>query len=201
MLQLKENLFYVGVQDAALRVFDIIMNTPYGTSYNAYVLKGSQKTALIDASKDGFEKEFLRRVQEVTPLDKIDYLIVSHTEPDHAGIIPLLVEKNPNLELVGTNSAITFVTNIIKQSFKSRAVKKGDTLDLGDRQLQFYPMPNLHWPDTLFTYDPVSGALFTCDFFGAHFSWDGVLLSKMEDKSAYHAAQYQYFLDIMAPFR
>lgn len=201
MLQLKENLFYVGVQDAALRVFDIIMNTPYGTSYNAYVLKGSQKTALIDASKDGFEEEFLRRVQEVTPLDKIDYLIVSHTEPDHAGIIPLLVEKNSNLELVGTNSAITFVTNIIKQSFKSRAVKKGDTLDLGDRQLQFYPMPNLHWPDTLFTYDPVSGALFTCDFFGAHFSWDGVLLSKMEDKSAYHAAQYQYFLDIMAPFR
>ncbi len=201
MLQLKENLYYVGVQDADLRVFDIIMNTPCGTSYNAYVLKGSQKTALIDASKDGFQEEFLRRVLEVTPLEKIDYLIINHTEPDHAGIIPLLVAKNPDLELIGTNSAITFITNIIKQPFKSRIVKKGDTLDLGDRQLQFYPMPNLHWPDTMFVYDPVTEALFTCDFFGAHFSWDQVLLSKMLDKTAYRTAQHQYFMDIMAPFR
>ena len=201
MLQLKDNLFYVGVQDPDLRTFDIIMNTPHGTSYNAYVLKGSEKTALIEAAKLGFADEYFGRVEEVTPVDKVDYLIINHTEPDHAGSIPLLLERNPDIVVVGTNSAITFVSNIIKREFKSRVVKKGDTLDLGDRQLQFYPMPNLHWPDTMFTYDPKGNTLFTCDFFGAHFTYAQVLLSHMEDKSAWRTALHAYFMDIMAPFR
>lgn len=201
MLQLKDNLYYVGVQDEKLRVFDIIMQTPYGTSYNAYVLKGSEKTALIEAAKLGFAKESFSRIEEIVPLQKLDYLIINHTEPDHAGSIPLLLEKNPDLVIVGSSSAISFVTNIIKQPFKSRVVKKGDKLDLGDRQLEFYPMPNLHWPDSMFTYDPVSKALFTCDFFGAHYSYGDVLLSRMADRTAYRAAQYQYFMDIMAPFK
>lgn len=201
MLQLRENLYSVGVQDEKLRVFDIIMNTPYGTSYNAFVLKGSEKTALIETAKLGFSDEYFQRVEEVTPIDQVDYLIVNHTEPDHAGTIPLLLERNPDITIIGTNSAITFVSNIVKRDFKSRVVKKGDTLNLGDRELSFFPMPNLHWPDTMFTWDPVSETLFTCDFFGAHYSWPEVLLSRMEDKVAYHEALHNYFLDIMAPFR
>lgn len=201
MLKLKDNLYYVGVQDQDLRVFDIIMNTPYGTSYNAYLLKGSEKTALIDAAKLGFAEESFKRIEEICPVSKIDYLIINHTEPDHAGSIPLLIERNPDLTVVGTNSAITFVSNIIKQPFHSRVVKKGDTLDLGDRALQFFPMPNLHWPDTMFTWDPVNRALFTCDAFGAHYAYPDVLLSRMADRSAYRGAQHQYFLDILAPFR
>ena len=201
MLKLTDNLYSVGVQDPNLRTFDIIMNTPFGTTYNAYVLKGSEKTALIEAAKDGFQDQFFKNVEEVTSFDKIDYLIINHTEPDHAGIIPLVLEKNPNIVVVGTNSAVTFVSNIIKRDFNSRVVKKGDTLDLGDRQLQFFPMPNLHWPDTMFTWDPKDKTLFTCDFFGAHYAFPELLLSRLKDEEDYHQALYQYFLDIMAPFR
>ena len=140
-------------------------------------------------------------IQEICSLDEIDYLIVNHTEPDHAGTIPLLLERNPNITVVGSTSGITFVTNIIKREFKSLVVKKGDTLDLGDRKLEFYPMPNLHWPDTMFTFDPVDRTLFTCDFFGAHYAYPELLLSKMEDKTIYQEALHHYFMDIMFPFR
>ncbi len=200
MLKLKEDLYYVGVQDENLRTFDIIMSTPYGTSYNAYVIKGSEKTALIEASKLGFSQEYFRNVEEIVPISKVDYLIINHTEPDHVGSIPLLLERNPNIQVIGTSSAIAFITNIIKHPFVSRTVKKGDTLDLGGRQLTFYPMPNLHWPDTMFTFDTVSKALFVCDFFGAHYSYRDVLLSRMADRTAYRQAQSSYFQDIMLPF-
>lgn len=200
MLKLKEGIYYVGVQDENLRTFDIIMNTPYGTSYNAYIVKGKDKVAMIEAAKLGFADESFRRIEEIVPISQIDYLIINHTEPDHAGSIPLMLEKNPELQIVGTNSAIQFVSNIIKRPFKSRVVKKGDTLDLGGRELSFFPMPNLHWPDTMFTWDAQEKALFTCDFFGAHYAYPEVLLSRMADRADYRQAQYQYFLDIMAPF-
>jgi len=200
MLKLKDNLYYVGVQDENLRTFDIIMSTPYGTSYNAYVIKGSEKTALVEASKLGFSQEYFQRVEEIVPISKVDYLIINHTEPDHVGSIPLLLERNPNIQIIGTNSAITFIANIINHPFQSRVVKKGDTLDLGDRQLVFYPMPNLHWPDTMFTFDTKEKALFTCDSFGSHYAYKDVLLSRMADRTAYHQSQFNYFQDIMAPF-
>lgn len=200
MLKLKDNLYYVGVQDENLRTFDIIMSTPYGTSYNAYVIKGGEKAALVEASKLGFSQEYFQRVEEIVPISKVDYLIINHTEPDHVGSIPLLLERNPNIQIIGTNSAITFIANIINHPFQSRVVKKGDTLDLGDRQLVFYPMPNLHWPDTMFTFDMKEKALFTCDSFGSHYAYKDVLLSRMADRTAYHQSQFNYFQDIMAPF-
>ena len=200
MLKLKDNLYYVGVQDENLRTFDIIMSTPYGTSYNAYVIKGSQKVALVEASKLGFSQEYFQRVEEIVPFSQVDYLIINHTEPDHVGSIPLLLEKNPNIQIIGTGSAITFISNIIKHPFQSRVVKRGDTLDLGDRQLSFFPMPNLHWPDTMFTFDDKAKALFTCDAFGAHYAYREVLLSRMADRTAYRQSQYNYFQDIMSPF-
>lgn len=200
-MKLNDNLYSVGVQDPNLRTFDIIMNTPFGTSYNSYILKGTEKTALIEAAKEGFADEYFANVKQVMPIEEIDYLIINHTEPDHAGSIPALLEKNPDIEIIGTNSAITFVGNIIKRPFKSRALKKGDTLDLGGRVLEFYPMPNLHWPDTMFTWDPKDKVLFTCDFFGAHYSYPDMLLSTMKDKVDYRQALHQYFMDIMSPFR
>ncbi|NLC33248.1 MAG: FprA family A-type flavoprotein [Clostridiales bacterium] len=201
MEKILDSLYSVGVQDPGLRTFDIIMNTPNGSTYNAYLLKGSEKTVLIETAKAGFSDEYFANIQQITSLDKIDYLIVNHTEPDHAGTIPLLLERNPNITVIGTTSGIAFVTNIIKDEFKSRVVKKGDTLDLGDRKLEFYPMPNLHWPDTMFTFDPVNKTLFTCDFFGAHYAYPDLLLSRMEDKSTYRESFHQYFMDIMFPFR
>ncbi len=200
MLSLGSGLYSVGVQDAALRTFDIIMRTPHGTSYNAFVLRGSEKTVLIETVKEGFHKEYFRNIEEIVPIEDIDYLVVNHTEPDHAGTIPLLLERNPGLTVLGSSSAIAFLTHLVNAPFKSQVVKTGDTLNLGDRELSFYPMPNLHWPDTMFTFDPLSRVLFTCDCFGAHFAFPELLLSRMKDPGEYIEAQVKYFHDIISPF-
>lgn len=199
-MELKPSLYYCGVQDPHLEVFDIIMRTPYGTSYNAYVLKGEEKTALFETVKFPFFEEYANKVSAITPLEKADYLICSHTEPDHAGAITELLKRNPDITIVGTNSAIQFLSHIVNRPFNSLVVKQGDTLDLGGRVLSFHPMPNLHWPDTMFTVDEQSKALFCCDFFGAHYSYAPVTISSMADKSEYFAAQKDYFRIIMSPF-
>ncbi|NLO15810.1 MAG: FprA family A-type flavoprotein [Clostridiales bacterium] len=200
MLELKPSIYYCGAQNPDLRVFDIIMKTPLGTSYNAFLIKGEKKTALVETVKSGFWDVYAQRINAVMPISEVDYLIMNHTEPDHAGSILELLKVNPNVTIVGTSSAIMFISHIINAPFNSLVVKKGDSIDLGDRTLAFYPMPNLHWPDTMFTFDDKSRALFCCDCFGAHFSYAPVLLSLMENKDEYYRAQEQYFLDIMSPF-
>lgn len=199
-MELKHQIYSVGVQNPELEVFDIIMKTPRGTSYNAYLVKGREKTALIETAKEGFLEQYLKNIEAVVPFESVDYLIINHTEPDHAGIIPELLKRNSKLQLVGTSSAIAFIAQIINQPFNSRVVKKGDTLDLGGRELSFYPAPNLHWPDTMFTFDSLSKALFTCDFLGAHHAFAPLLMSKLEDKADYYKSAEKYFMDIMSPF-
>ena len=199
-MEIKSNIFYCGVQNPKLRVFDIIMETPYGTSYNAYVVKGDEETALIETAKDSYWEEYCSKVNEITPIDKVKYLIVNHTEPDHAGSIASLLDVNPDITIVGSSSALQFLTFIVNKPFNKMVVKKGDVLDLGGRKLHFYPMPNLHWPDTMFTYDENENVLFSCDCFGAHFSYEPVLMSKIEDRTDYNIALRQYFIDILSPY-
>ena len=199
-MELLKGIYSVGVQNPTLRVFDIIMKTPHGTSYNAYLIRGEGKTALVETAMEGFLEEYLDSIEQIVPFGTIDCIVLNHTEPDHAGIIPVLLEKNPDLQIVGSAGAINFIGEIIKRPFNGRAVKKGDTLDLGGRTLSFYPMPNLHWPDTMFTFDSLTRALFTCDFLGAHYSFSPLLLSRVEDREGYLDAVKQYYMDIMSPF-
>ena len=114
--------------------------------------------------------------------------------------IASLLDVNPDITIVGTSSALQFLTYIVNKPFNKMVVKKGDVLDLGGRKLYFYPMPNLHWPDTMFTYDENENALFSCDCFGAHFSYEPVLMSKMDDHDDYNIALRQYFVDILSPY-
>ncbi len=199
-MEIKPNIFSCGVQDPELRIFDIIMCTPYGTSYNAFIVKGEEKTALIEVVKAHFWDEYLKNANAITPVEKADYLIVNHTEPDHAGSIASLLRVNPDITVVGTSSAIMFLNKIVNMPFKSMTVKAGDSLDLGGKKLTFHPMPNLHWPDTMFTFEETTRTLFSCDFLGAHYSYPPLLLSAMKERTSYQKAQRQYFLDIMGPF-
>jgi len=200
LFEITKGIFSVGVQNPDLEVFDIIMKTPRGTSYNAYLVKGEDKTALVETAKEGFLDEYLSNIGQIIPFEEVDYLIINHTEPDHAGIIPELLKRNSKLEIIGTSSAITFVGQIINRDFKGRAVKKGDTLDLGGRVLTFHPMPNLHWPDTMFTHDSLTNSLFTCDFLGAHYAFAPLLISRVEDMADYMEGVEKYYDDIMSPF-
>lgn len=200
ILELKKDLYWCGVQDPNLRVFDVIMETKYGTSYNSFFLKGSEKSVVFESVKAPFFDEYLEELNKLTDVSKLDYVIVSHTEPDHAGSLEKLLEVNPNITLVGSSIAINFLKNIIEKDFNNLAVKDNDVLSLGDKTLKFIMAPNLHWPDTIFTYWVEEKTIFTCDAFGEHYSFDGILKSKLTDKEGYEDSFKFYYDTIMAPF-
>ncbi len=200
-LKLSEGLTYCGVLDPSLSVFDIIMKTEYGTTYNAYVLEGSEKTALIETAKHKFLEDYMGSLTSLVDVSKIDYIIVSHTEPDHAGSIEHLLELNPKIQIVGTSTALGFLKHIVNRDFDGIPVKDGDKLDLGGKTLTFMPLPNLHWPDTMFTYLKEDKALITCDSFGAHYSHPGILRSTLTDEAGYKNALKYYFDGIIGPFK
>jgi flavorubredoxin/NADPH-dependent 2,4-dienoyl-CoA reductase/sulfur reductase-like enzyme len=199
--QLKDDLYWVGNQDPELRVFDILMHTEFGTSYNSYVLKGSEKTVVFEASKAKFTDAYLDKLTGIVPLAEIDYLIMSHTEPDHTGTIERMLELNPKLKLVGTTAAIGFMKEICNRDFAGVTVKEGDRVSLGNKTLRFIMAPNLHWPDTMFTYVEEDGLLVTCDCFGAHYSLEGVTNDTIPDQDDYFSAMKYYFDGIVSPFK
>lgn len=200
-LELKKNLYWTGIKDKDLRVFDIIMETEFGTTYNSYLIKGSEKTALFETAKFKFFDTYLAELKQLVDISKIDYIIVDHTEPDHAGSVEKLIEMNPNIKIVGTAVAISFLKNIVNRDFYSIPVKENDTLSLGDKTLHFMILPNLHWPDTMYTYVEEDKVLVTCDSFGSHYTFDGVLRSQVTDEEGYMSALKYYFDNIIGPFK
>jgi flavorubredoxin len=200
-LELKKNLYWTGVLDPNLKVFDIIMETEFGTSYNSYLLKTSEGAVLFETAKVKLFDDYLKELKGLIDINEIDYIVVSHTEPDHAGSIEKLLDINPNIKIVATQVAIGFLKNIVNREFNSIPVKENDTLDLGDKTLRFMLLPNLHWPDTMYTYIEEDKALVTCDSFGSHYSFDGVLLSKLTDNDGYLRALKYYFDCIIGPFK
>ena len=161
-LQAKENIWYVGVQDPGLRVFDIIMHSDHGTSYNSYIVKGTEKTVLFETSKEPFFEEFLANIREVCDPASLDYIVVNHTEPDHTGSMKRLLELAPGATVLGSGTALTFLKEIVNGPFPSRAVTEKDEIDLGGLTMKFLSVPMLHWPDSMYTYIPELKALFTC---------------------------------------
>lgn len=198
-LKLNNDLYYVGVKDRDLKYFDIIVRTDYGTTYNSYILKAN-KTVLFETVKEEFFDEFVENVKDIIDIEKIDYVIVDHSEPDHAGSLERLIKLNPNICLVGGTSAMMFVKNMIEVPFKSITVKDNETLDLGNKTLRFISAPNLHWPDTIFTYIEEDNVLITCDAFGCHYSFDKLKRSEVSDIEGYNDAFKVYFDSIILPF-
>lgn len=155
--------------------FDIEFGLRNGTTYNSFLVRG-ERTALIDTSHLKFEGIWLELLKEQIDPKAIDVLIVSHTEPDHSGLVGHVIDLNPDIEVVGSKVAIQFLENQVHRPFKSRAVKSGEELDLGtnpesgiQHRFEFLSAPNLHWPDTIFSYDHGTGILYTCDAFGMHY--------------------------------
>lgn len=160
-LEVKPDIHWVGALDFDLRVFDIIMYSDFGTTYNSFIVKGTEKTVLFETAKEKFFGEFIERINDVCDPTTIDYVVVNHTEPDHSGSLRRLLDINPNIEVVGTPTAIKFLKDIVNKDFKSRLVKDGDTLDIGGKTLKFIIVPFLHWPDTMYTYIEESKTLVT----------------------------------------
>ena len=195
-IKLKNNIYWVGVKNPELRVFDIIMQTKKGTTYNSYLID-DDKVTIIDTVKNGYFDEFLANIKEVIGERKVDYIIVQHTELDHSGSLSKLISEYPEAVVVGSKAALMYIKNIINKEFKHMEIPQ--ELSTGKTTLRFISAPNLHWPDTIFTYAVQEKVLFTCDFLGCHYCpHDSMTESNSDD---YYDEMKYYFDVIMGPFK
>lgn len=154
--------------------FDIEFGLQNGTTYNSYIIRG-EKLALVDTSHAKFRELYLKTLKEQIDPAQIEYLVISHTEPDHSGLVTEILALAPNVTIVATKVALQFLAELINQPFKQQVVKNGDQVDLGNGHiLQFVSAPNLHWPDTMMTFDHATSILYTCDIFGMHYCSEAV---------------------------
>lgn len=200
-VKIKEDVFWVGSLDPDLAVFDIVIPTEFGTTYNAYLVKGRDKVALIDTVKAHFAEEYLRNVGSIVDPKKVNYIIINHTEPDHSGALPSFIDFVPDITPVFSNTAKSFVNNILHKEFERLTVGDGDRLELGGKTLSFISAPFLHWPDTMFTYLEEDRILFPCDAFGAHYCSSQRFNDELDSPSdAYKAFEF-YYKCILRPFK
>ena len=198
-VRISEGVHWVGALDPQLRVFDIIMKADHGTTYNAYLITGGDKIAVVDTVKAPFYEDFLENIRSLVDPRDISYVVVNHTEPDHSGSLARFLEDAPNARVVCDRQCRNFVRNILNRDVDPLLVQDGDTLDLGGgAELRFVHAPFLHWPDTMFTYYRKDGVLFTCDFLGAHYCDDRIFDDLVNDYS--HAFKY-YYMVIFRPFK
>ncbi|MEM3695142.1 MAG: FprA family A-type flavoprotein [Candidatus Bathyarchaeia archaeon] len=196
--KLAENVYWVGARDWNRRLFDALIPLPKGTSYNAYLIIGKNKKALIDTVNPGFEKELEEKISKITDPKEIDYIIMNHAEPDHAGAIPYMMQINSKAKLVTSSKGAKMAQTFYKvPENRIISIKDQEIIDLGGKTLRFIEAPMLHWPETMFTYLQENGILFPCDFFGAHLA-GGVYDDDVEDLLV-HAQRY--FGEIMMPFK
>jgi flavorubredoxin len=196
VLPLSDEVSWVGVLDKDIVTFDIVMETQYGTTYNAYFIDADKK-AVIDTVKKSFQKDFIQKISALTDPAKIDYIVCNHTEPDHSGSLTYLLDLAPDATVIGSGQALNYLSEMIGRPFRSMKIKDGDSLDLGNKTLRFIGASNLHWPDTIYTYLEEDGILFTCDSFGSHFCDDRMF----DDLAGDFNDAFRYYFDvILKPF-
>lgn len=198
--EIKNSVYYCGLNDCERKIFDELIPLEHGTTYNSYLVKGSEKVALIDTMYPKKTDLYLKNLDE-NNITKVDYIIANHGEQDHSGSIPDLLEKYPEAMVV-TNAVCK--NNIIEMlhvdESKIQVIKNDDELSLGDKTLRFMIAPGVHWPDTMFTYLVEDNLLCTCDFLGAHYTFKEDEIFAPDSKELEHSAK-RYYAEIMMPFR
>ncbi|MDZ7775110.1 MAG: FprA family A-type flavoprotein [Bacteroidales bacterium] len=196
VIDINKDVKWIGVLDPDLVTFDVVMETKEGTTYNSYFIN-AEKKAVIETTKVGFWNTYLEKLQQVTQPEEIEYIILNHTEPDHSGNLRNLLNLAPKATVVGSGNAIRYLRDLVDTDFKSMVVKNGDTLDLGNKTLEFIGAPNLHWPDTIYTYLKEDKLLFTCDSFGCHYCDERMIDNQVGN---FDEAFKYYFDVILKPF-
>jgi len=197
-VEITNGVHWVGALDPQLRIFDVIMQAPRGTTYNAYLVQGSEKTALIEVVKKPFARDLLENIGRVVDPSAISYVVLNHTEPDHSGSLEEVLQAAGAAQIVCSKNARRFVEALLNRPCEPMIVEDGAEIDLGDRRLRFIIAPFLHWPDTMFTYLEPDGILFPCDFLGAHYCDDRLF----NDLVADYSHEFRYYFDvIMRPFK
>jgi flavorubredoxin len=196
--EIKPGIVSMSTIDWDRKLFDQLVPLPEGTTYNSYLVKGSEKTALIDTTYPPFTAEYLEILKE-TGVSKVDYIVANHGEQDHSGSIPAVLKLFPEAKVVTNARCKGLIADALPVADdKFLEVKDGETLSLGDRSLQFFLTPWVHWPDTMVTYLAEDRVLFTCDFLGSHLACSELYAG---DEARVEAAAKRYYAEIMMPFR
>ncbi|MFH1826259.1 MAG: FprA family A-type flavoprotein [bacterium] len=196
--ELKKDIYYVGVPDAERRLFDELIPLPDGTSYNAYLVKGQNKVALIDTVDPTKENQLIANLKELK-VSQIDYIVAHHGEQDHSGSLPAVLALFPKAQVVTNQKCKEELKDLLlipEERFLT--VADGEELDLGGRTLKFIYTPWVHWPETMVTYLKEDKILFSCDFFGSHIGIGDIHVS---DEAHVYTAAKRYYAEIMMPFR
>ena len=197
-IALAPGVHWIGALDPGLRVFDIILRTANGTTYNAYAVRGSAGVAIVDTVKEEYADDFFRRLESVAAYDEIRAIVLNHLEPDHTGALPELLRRAPQAQLYISTRGQGMLKGLLGgESLRYTAVTTGDVLDLGDRQLRFLQTPYLHWPDTQCSYLEDAGLLFSGDLFGCHYCDERLFDDRVGD---FRFSFDYYYAHIMRPF-
>ena len=193
---IREKIYWLGAVDWERRLFDSLIPLPDGTTYNAYLVEGSEKTALLDTVDPLMIDELAAQLDGVR---KIDYIVSHHAEQDHSGAIPSVLERFPEAKVVVTPKAKGMLIDLLKiREDAFITVGDGETLSLGDKTLKFIYTPWVHWPETMVTYLEEDRILFSCDFYGSHIATADLFVT---DQGRVYEAAKRYFAEIMMPFR
>ncbi len=197
--EIKNGLYWIGAQDFDLRVFDVVMMTEYGTSYNSYLLKTPQYKVLFETVKDKFFDTFIRNLEEICDPSELDYIVINHTEPDHSGSLRKILELAPNAEVLASATALEFLKDICNREISGSPVVDNQEVKLDTCTLKFMSVPFLHWPDSIYSWIPEMETLVTCDSFGCHYA-SNEICNDLIDGNFEPAYQYYYNM-IMGPFK
>ncbi|MGY6216588.1 FprA family A-type flavoprotein [Methylolobus aquaticus] len=198
-IEISPRVHWIGALDPDIRTFDVILKTANGTSYNAYVVRGSEGVAIVDTVKEEFADDFFARLEAVATYDEIRAIVINHLEPDHTGALPELMQRAPQARLYISFQAQLMLKALLKrENLEFTPVDTGDRVDLGDRSLEFLHTPYLHWPDTQCTYLREEEILFSGDVFGCHFCDPRLFNDTCGD---FRFSFEYYYAHIMRPFR
>jgi len=200
-VQIADGIHWIGALDPTLRTFDIILSTANGTTYNSYLVKGSEGVAVIDTVKENFSGEFFARLESAADYGDIKAIVLNHLEPDHTGALPELMRRAPQAQLYISQRATSMLKALLKPAegeLDYITVDTGDRVELGDRTLRFLHTPFLHWPDTQCTYLEEEGVLFSGDVFGCHYCDRRLFNDQVGD---FHFSFDYYYAHIMRPFK
>ncbi|MEE9400180.1 MAG: FprA family A-type flavoprotein [Dehalococcoidales bacterium] len=196
--EIRPKIYWVGAVDWDRRLFDALIPLPDGTSYNSYLIKGSQKTALIDTVDPTMQATLINHLDQLG-IETIDYVIASHAEQDHSGTIPQILEKYSQAKVIATPRGKGMLIDLLlipEERFIT--VNDRETISLGDRTLEFIHAPWVHWPETMLTYLREDKILFPCDLFGSHLATSDLYVT--DEGQVYESAK-RYYAEIMMPFR
>ena len=196
---LAENIYYVGVNDRQKELFENYLPLPFGVAYNSYLIV-DEKVALIDTVDVNFAHNLFGKIDAILNGRQIDYLIVNHMEPDHAGSIDLLRHKYPNVQIVANAKSMDMLNGYFGITSNVLEVKEGDCLNLGKRILTFFMMPMVHWPEVMVTYENTDNILFSADAFGTFGTNDGDYLDKNLNTDKYWDEMRRYYACIVGKF-